>query len=430
MDGFAKLQLVLDGTAINFTSKNTASYEEGGHFTATFTATNTGPIDLNINAFGRGAADGGADGNFVLDNFSFVQTAAPADNSLTAGGTPPATPNPDILTYTAGALDAEGSDDTITVSSASVQSILSAGGFIDGGAGIDTLKLAAGTTLDITALNANQTVQKIQAVEIFQLQGSSTLQMSANNVLSLGGANASTMAPFSFASTQLVNDTAGGANTVPTGSTSSEGKVQMVVQGTSTDTLKLNVLGTDGTTSAAGVAGNTGLSGTWEYKGTVQVGLVTYKVYDHSTTNAQVLVDVPIIVNAISPIHITDISNDTFTAGANVLLGNDFVTSDNTLTYSGTVPVEFVDASHDVLVEILNSSKQVVRSGTASVSGTNYTWSDVGHTLPDGNYTIRSTIVNQGTSTTTTSLEVRPNPNHTTNRGAMATLGTVCRATT
>jgi|GEM_PF-3393656 len=399
MDGFAKLQLVLDGAAINFTSKDTASFEEAGHFTATFTATTTGTIDLNINAFGRGAADGGADGNFVLDNISFVKNAAPPDNSLVAGSTPPATPNPDNLTYTAGALDAEGSDDIITVSSTALQATLAAGGFIDGGAGIDTLKLAAGTTLNLEALTANQTVQKIQEVEIFKMQGASTLQMSANDVLSLGGANASTMAPFTFASTQQVND----GSTTPTGSTSSEGKVQMVVQGTNTDTLKLDTLASDGTTNA-GVSGNAGLSGVWEYKGTVQVGLTTYKVYDHSTTNAQVLVDVPVVVNTISPIEITAITNDTYSNGNLFPGGNDFVTSDNTLVYSGTVPVEFVDASHDVFVEILNSSGAVVRSGTATVTGTAWSWSDVGNTLADGNYTIRSTIVNQGTTTATTAF--------------------------
>ena len=392
------LTAVIDGAAITIMSPLPAtntSYE-AGHFVATYTATSTKTMTLSLT--GQHTAQNR--GDFMLDNMTFVSSAPLADNTLVAGTTPPATPNPDNLTYIAGSLDALASDDTITVSSTSLQSILSAGGFIDGGAGIDTLKLAAGTTLNLEALTVNQTVQKIQEVEIFKLQGSSTLQMSANDVLSLGGANASTMAPFTFSTTQLVND----GNTTPTGTTSSEGKVQMVVQGTSTDTLKLDTLASDGLTNGAGVAGNAGLSGVWEYKGTVQVGLVTYKVYDHSTTNAQVLVDVPVIVNTISPIAITDIDDDTFSSGNLYPGGNDFVTSDNMLVYNGTVPVEFVDASHDVFVEILNSSGAVVRSGTATVTGTSWTWSDTGYTLADGNYTIRSTIVNQGTTTATTSF--------------------------
>ena len=117
---------------------------------------------------------------------------------------------------------------------------MSGGGvFINGGAGIDTLQLAAGTTLNLENLTSFQTVAVIQEVEIIKMQGgNSVLRMSANDVLSLGGANATTMAPFSFASTQQVAD----GSTAATGSTSSTGKVQMVVQGTSTDTLKLDSL--------------------------------------------------------------------------------------------------------------------------------------------------------------------------------------------
>ena len=101
---------------------------------------------------------------------------------------------------------------------------LAAGGMIIGGSGVDTLKVAAGTTLDLVALTNNQTVKNIQEVEVFQMQGKSTLTMSANDVLSLGGANASTMSAYSFASTTQTATTNG---VQPTGTTSSGMAISM-----------------------------------------------------------------------------------------------------------------------------------------------------------------------------------------------------------
>jgi len=392
----AHLEAAIGGVVIPFFQTTTT--HEGGHFTAQFTATTTGPISLAVQ--GNGNGNGGALGNYALDNFAVTSTATPADNTLVAGGSAPATPNNDTaLSYTAGALDALAGNDTITVTSSSLQSTLAAGGIIKGGAGIDTLKLAAGTTLNLETLTGNQTVQKIQEVEILQMQGGSSLTLSANNVLSLGGSNASTMAPFSFSSTQQVAD----GSTAATGSTSSTGKVQMVIQGGTGDALKLDALATDGVSSAAGVLGNSGLTGTWAYKGQVQIGTITYKVYDHSTTQAQVLVDVPVVVTTVNPIAITAISTDSGTSAT------DFITNDTSLTYTGTVPVEYNDANHDVLVEILNSSGTVVSTGKATVSGVTWTFDNANATsglttLTAGNYTIRSTIVNQGTTTTTSSF--------------------------
>ena len=56
----------------------------------------------------------------------------------------------------------------------------------------EAVKLAAGTTLDLTAITGNQTVKTIQEVEVLQMQGNSALTLNANDVLSLGGSNAST----------------------------------------------------------------------------------------------------------------------------------------------------------------------------------------------------------------------------------------------
>jgi hypothetical protein len=121
-------------------------------------------------------------------------------------------------------------------------------------------------------------VQKIEQVEVFQLQGTSNLTLTANDVLSLGGSNASTMSGYTFSTT-----------TGGTGSANSTGKVQFVVNGLSTDNVTLASLTNDGVTTN-GTLGNTGLAGTWADMGTTAIGGVTYKVYNHSTTQAQVLV--------------------------------------------------------------------------------------------------------------------------------------------
>ncbi|WP_300711907.1 Ig-like domain-containing protein [Limnohabitans sp.] len=354
--------------------------------------------------------NGAADRGVLIDNVVLSRVdAVPAPNgSLSAGGTltAAATAQADALTYSGSPLIALAGNDTITATASDIQSKLAAGGFINGGAGIDTLKLAAGTTLNLETLTGNQTVQKIQEVEILQMQGGSSLTLSANNVLSLGGSNASTMAPFSFSSTQQVAD----GSVAATGSTSSTGKVQMVIQGGTGDALKLDALATDGVSSTAGVLGNSGLTGTWAYKGQVQLGTITYKVYDHSTTQAQVLVDVPVVVTTVSPIAITaidDANGSSTSANGSKDTGtsaSDFITSETTLVYRGTVPVEYNDANHDVFVEILNSSGTVVQSGTATVSNGTWSLDKTASALSAGNYTIRSTIVNQGTTTTTSSF--------------------------
>jgi len=181
-----------------------------------------------------------------------------------------------VLTYSGGVVDMLGGNDVLNAPT-NVQSLLSSGGFIKGGAGVDTLNLAAGTTLNLETLTGNQTVKPIQEVEVLQMQGSSSLTLSANDVLSLGGSNASTMSAYTFSST-----TGGMA------SASSTGKVQMVINGTISDALKLKTLAQDGITTN-GLQGNTGLGGDWLDMGTATIGSTNYHVYNHSTSNAQVL---------------------------------------------------------------------------------------------------------------------------------------------
>ncbi|MEY3613696.1 MAG: hypothetical protein RJB14_3418, partial [Pseudomonadota bacterium] len=266
----------IDGQYIQFVTNP----NEAGHFTATYVATATKTITLDVNAASYN--NSGTGGDFALDNLKFVPSLASNDNSLVAGQVfGGATSNNDSsLVYTDGALNGLAGNDLFTVNHTQLQSKLSAGAYIDGDSGVDTLKLATGTVLDLDQLTRNQTVKAIQEVEVFQLQGGSTLSLSANDVLSLGGSNATTMQDFSFSST-----TAGSG----TGYNSTD-KVQFVVKATNTDQVKLTALQLDGVLDAAGEPGNLGLAGQWTDIGITTIGGVSYQVFNHSTTQAQVLI--------------------------------------------------------------------------------------------------------------------------------------------
>ena len=273
-DDYARLGVGIGTQTFKFSSNpytTTAAfdYQETGHFEATFTPTVSGAVTFKLTAYGR-RTSGGPDGNFALDNFKVAEVVTPGNGVLVAGATT-TTSGVDTVSYTNGTLSTLDGNDVITASSNQLPSALTAGGYIHGGAGVDTLKLAAGTTLDLTALTNTQTVQEIQQIEVFEMVGNSSLSLSANSVLSLGGTN---LAGFNF------TNTLGGI------STSSTGKVQMVIKATSTDSVNLSGLKDDGLGSNSGA-----LEGGWNAKGSVTIGGVNYKVYDHSTTQAQVLVD-------------------------------------------------------------------------------------------------------------------------------------------
>jgi hypothetical protein len=371
----------------NFIQPNTGGV---GTQYVTWTPTSSGTYSLTI--YGWIGSSSWGDGG--LDDISFsAASAVPAGNL--SGNISGASANADSnLTYTAndGAALGLAGDDTITVSTTALQTKLSTGGYIDGGAGIDTLKLAAGTTLNLASLTTNQTVKPIQEVEVIQMQGgSSVLTVTANNVLALGG-GASTMGPtYTFASTTQ----GGGA----TGSTSSTGKVQFVVHGLTGDTLNLQALANDGVTGTganAGLLGNTGLAGAWAYKGTVVLNDAqgvsrTYKVYDQSTTGAQVLAEVNVTVNTLTPIAITSIVDNATDSRDSGASATDFVTNDTTLTYKGTMPV--LAGGEKVRVKILDSSNAVVYEGDATLNGTNWTFDRATTPLISGNYTIQAQIV-------------------------------------
>ncbi|PUE15613.1 hypothetical protein B9Z38_12780 [Limnohabitans sp. MMS-10A-160] len=305
-----------------------------------------------------------------------VTLSAADDATATVSGTG----STEAMTYTSGVLDALAGDDTITASSAGLQAILAAGGMIKGGAGLDTLELAAGTTLNLGTLTTNQTVRSIEQVEVITMQGNnSILSMTANDVLSLGAtntgsssaSNTSTMAPYSFAATTQTAIGSGATAVTPTGTTSSADKVQMVIHGASGDTLNLNKLAVDGVTTA-GAQGNTGLEGFWDYKGQVTINSVVYKVYNHSTTQAQVLVDVDVTMNIDPPAALAlALSNDI----ANAIEAGGTVNATAGTNPSGNVLGNDQGASPTVTAVqlISNASATAVTASTTSSTGTTIT---------------------------------------------------------
>ncbi|MDP4733814.1 MAG: Ig-like domain-containing protein, partial [Limnohabitans sp.] len=375
----ADLKMYIGDSFLNFAPWDAADpWKDIGNLKGTFVATSTGPIDIAFSASNQV--------DYAMDNFHFAESATAFNNSLVPGSTPPATSGPDAaLTYNQGGLSALAGNDVVTVQD-DIQAKLAAGGFINGGSGVDTLKLAAGTSLNLTALAANQTVKSIEQMEVFEMQGASTLTLSANEVLSLGGSNASTMAAYSFTSTT------GGA-----ASANSTGKVQFVVKGTSTDVVVLDVLNLDGVTTN-GAVGNTGLAGQWDYMGTASVGGVTYKVYNHSTTQAQVLtqMDATIKSNAIA---FSSMTKDSGPSGTNA----DWFTADTSAgrLVSGTVSKPLVSG------DVVNVYANGALIGTATVNAAGTAWAITDPNGYNANWVYSANIVSCGVTSATAAQPVR-----------------------
>ena len=271
-------------------------------------------------------------------------------------------------------------DDVLNIGTNAQTLLVTSGNVINGGAGVDTLKLAAGTALNLETLTTNQTVKPIEQVEVFTLQGSSALTLSANDVLSLGGANASTMSAYSFASTS------GG-----TASTASTGKVQMVIHGTSSDTLVLDPLKTDGVTTN-GIVGNTGLAGQWDYMGTTTANGATYKIYNQSTTGAQVLVDQAVNVIIDDPVTVTNVATfSSMTKDSSLATATaDWLTNDASAgrLVSGTLASAL--AAGDVVKVYANGTL----IGNATVNSAGTAWEITDTNGYNANWTYTAQVVN------------------------------------
>ena len=152
-------------------------------------------------------------------------------------------------------------DDVVEIGATQMGYLSRTGAFIDGGSGLDTLKLTgAAQVLDFSALTGVNSKATLQSVEVIDITGTgnNTLKLSLNDVLHLGSVNA-------FAGVQ------GAVNSV-----------QMKIDGNVGDTLELKDL----------VAAND--PGVWVQASNYVANGNTYKVFNYAPLNAQLLVDADI----------------------------------------------------------------------------------------------------------------------------------------
>ena len=252
----------------------------------------------------------GSSSDVFVDNVTVKIQAPTADATLVTAKAADGSSGNDNLTYTSGKKSGLGGNNIIT--SSALQATLAGCGFMNGGAGVDTVK-------------------SIQQIEVLELQGisTSTLTLSANDVLSLG-------------QTDALSGTAG--------------KVQLLVKGTASDHVALQNLLSDS------VGGNSGLAGMWTKEAsTVTVSSASYNVYTHSTTGAQVLIsaaipDANVSVSA-SPL-VLDLNGD----GVQTL-NQDLGAQFDLLNSGAKQSVGWVDKHDGLLVMDLNHDGMVNNGG-------------------------------------------------------------------
>jgi hypothetical protein len=153
---------------------------------------------------------------------------------------------------------------------------------VNGGNGIDTLRLTGGASLDLTTISnvaagVNEGGSRINSIERIDLAtdgAANTLKLSANDVIDMSGSNVFNSG----------NGWALGATVV---------KTQLVVDGIAGDVLNLK-----------------GAASTWSLSTTVTNGGNTYKVYVNSATSVQVIADQRMTINLnVAPV-VFDLNRD------------------------------------------------------------------------------------------------------------------------
>jgi hypothetical protein len=191
----------------------------------------------------------GTSGNDTLTGSSASETLVGGDGNDTLtgnGGT-------DVLYGGRG-------NDTLEVNASNVANLNAVGARIDGGAGVDTLRLiGSSVTFDLTAISETKldSIEKIDATG----SGNNTVVLNLNDVLDLG----------SFNTFNSGNGWSGLAANVA--------QKQVVVNGDAGDTLTIADLGS------------------WTQTGTATESGQSYAVYQHNTSAAQLLVDTDLTVN-------------------------------------------------------------------------------------------------------------------------------------
>jgi methionine-rich copper-binding protein CopC len=174
-------------------------------------------------------------------------------------------------------------NDTIVLQASDVTNLASNSGttraLVNAGTGFDTLRLN-GTNLDLTTisnigamgLEENSRIESIERIDMATDTGANTLSIAAKDVAD--------MADFNSIRLGASDDGKTWSNVSGTALSATTKFHQVVVEGTSADTLNLE-------------AGN----GYWANVGEVNNGTTGYFVYQNTTMNSQVIVDKTVVVN-------------------------------------------------------------------------------------------------------------------------------------
>ncbi|MDP4732495.1 MAG: Ig-like domain-containing protein [Limnohabitans sp.] len=171
------------------------------------------------------------------------------------------------------------------------------------------------------------------------------------------------------------------------------------------DTVRVQVVDATGKVVAQQYVAPTGTNGSWTFDNqgqTLADGNYTLKaaIVDKAGNVVKAAADKPMVIsNTAAPtsatVAISAISDDTGTSTV------DFITADNTLTFSGTTN-GFSSSTNQVLVQVLKADNSIAASGYATVDASG-NWTLVSNattnagaaaTLADGQYTIRAVLTN------------------------------------
>ena len=197
------------------------------------------------------------------------------NDTLVSGGADVLYGGPGLDTFAVGATMAT-----------ALQNVLGAGGNttqlarIDGGSGVDTLRLTGGANLDLTAIanvggatpNGLSRVESIEKIDLATDTAANTLKLALRDVIDMSGMN-------------LFNTGNGWTNISGAPLSAMVQRYQLVIDGTASDTVQV-AGGSDWT--SAGTASSS-ISGAAQ----------SYNVWNHNTSAAQLLIDVDIIREAV-----------------------------------------------------------------------------------------------------------------------------------